>query len=323
MENVLLSVIIPVYQVEKYLKRCINSVLAQKFNSYEIILVDDGSTDSSPEICDEYSIKYPHISVIHKENGGLSDARNVGIKHAAGEYIFFLDSDDWISPTMFESLKEIISSKKHDIIHFDLQFCKNEQSNCVKCELNEKEFSGIVAFQKMLECTDITSFSTDKLYRVSLFLENRIEFPVGAYYEDLGTIYKLFLVADSVYYTNQVYYYYFLGNEAAITRSWSEKKFLDMFRFYSEMFEVSLQNQYINNRLARTYYSHGLVYILTKLYESQSYDLIAKEISQTLRDNKVPLRSLRGYYHYNKYLLYRLGLLKIVINIKEFFKKLG
>ncbi|HFI0358289.1 TPA: glycosyltransferase family 2 protein [Streptococcus suis] len=323
MENVLLSVIIPVYQVEKYLKRCINSVLAQKFNSYEIILVDDGSTDSSPEICDEYSIEYPHISVIHKENGGLSDARNVGIKHAAGEYIFFLDSDDWISPTMFESLKEIISSKKHDIIHFDLQFCKNEQSNCVKCELNKKEFSGIVAFQKMLECTDITSFSTDKLYRVSLFLENRIEFPVGAYYEDLGTIYKLFLVADSVYYTNQVYYYYFLGNEAAITRSWSEKKFLDMFRFYSEIFEVSLQNQYINNRLARTYYSNGLVHILTKLYESQSYDLIAKEISQTLRDNKVPLRSLRGYYHYNKYFLYRLGLLKIVINIKEFFKKLG
>ncbi|HEM5188819.1 TPA: glycosyltransferase, partial [Streptococcus suis] len=147
MSKILLSVIIPVYQVEKYLKRCIDSVLAQKFIDYEIILVDDGSTDSSPEICDEYSIEHPHISVIHKENGGLSDARNVGIKHAVGEYIFFLDSDDWISPTMFESLKEIISSKKHDIIHFDLQFCKNEQFNCVKCELNEKEFSGIVAFQ--------------------------------------------------------------------------------------------------------------------------------------------------------------------------------
>ncbi|HEM5303194.1 TPA: glycosyltransferase family 2 protein, partial [Streptococcus suis] len=97
MSKILLSVIIPVYQVEKYLKRCIDSVLAQKFIDYEIILVDDGSTDSSPAICDAYSAEYPHISVIHKENGGLSDARNVGIKHAAGEYIFFLDSDDWIS----------------------------------------------------------------------------------------------------------------------------------------------------------------------------------------------------------------------------------
>ncbi|HEL1766110.1 TPA: glycosyltransferase [Streptococcus suis] len=320
MSKILLSVIIPVYQVEKYLKRCIDSVLAQKFIDYEIILVDDGSTDSSPAICDAYSAEYPHISVIHKENGGLSDARNVGIKHAAGEYIFFLDSDDWISPTMFESLKEIISSKKHDIIHFDLQFCKNEQSNCVKCELNEKEFSGIVAFQKMLECTDITSFSTDKLYRVSLFLENRIEFPVGAYYEDLGTIYKLFLVADSVYYTNQAFYCYFLGNENAITKSYSIKKIEDMYRFFTDIFKVS--DGIVETEIAQVYYINAMVFLYMKILENGFIGtFIEKYILQVLKTQKVTFKQMIGKPNFYKYMLYRAKLLPLFSKIILYYKE--
>lgn len=320
MSKILLSVIIPVYQVEKYLKRCIDSVLAQKFIDYEIILVDDGSTDSSPAICDAYSAEYPHISVIHKENGGLSDARNVGIKHAAGEYIFFLDSDDWISPTMFESLKEIISSKKHDIIHFDLQFCKNEQSNCVKCELNEKEFSGIVAFQKMLECTDITSFSTDKLYRVSLFLENRIEFPVGTYYEDLGTIYKLFLVADSVYYTNQAFYCYFLGNENAITKSYSIKKIEDMYRFFTDIFKVS--DGIVETEIAQVYYINAMVFLYMKILENGFIGtFIEKYILQVLKTQKVTFKQMIGKPNFYKYMLYRAKLLPLFSKIILYYKE--
>ncbi|CYU65938.1 glycosyltransferase family 2 protein [Streptococcus suis] len=320
MSKILLSVIIPVYQVEKYLKRCIDSVLAQKFIDYEIILVDDGSTDSSPAICDAYSVEYPHISVIHKENGGLSDARNVGIKHAVGEYIFFLDSDDWISPTMFESLKEIISSKKHDIIHFDLQFCKNEQSNCVKCESNEKEFSGIVAFQKMLECTDITSFSTDKLYRVSLFLENRIEFPVGAYYEDLGTIYKLFLVADSVYYTNQAFYCYFLGNENAITKSYSIKKIEDMYRFFTDIFKVS--DGIVETEIAQVYYINAIVFLYMKILEHGFVGtFIEKYILQVLKTQKVTFKQMVGKPNFYKYILYRAKLLPLFSKIILYYKE--
>ena len=90
----LLTVVIPVYNVERYLKRCIESVLAQEWKDYEILLVDDGSTDHSPQICDDYVKDYDFISVIHKENGGLSEARNTGISHAKGEYVYFPDSDD-------------------------------------------------------------------------------------------------------------------------------------------------------------------------------------------------------------------------------------
>ena len=97
----LLTVVIPVYNVEKYLKRCVESVIAQDWKKYEILLVDDGSTDNSPQICDNYVKTYDFISVIHKENGGLSEARNTGLSQAKGEYVYFPDSDDWIEPYTF------------------------------------------------------------------------------------------------------------------------------------------------------------------------------------------------------------------------------
>ena len=104
----LLSVIVPVYNVEKYLKRCLESILVQSWNDYEIILVDDGSTDSSAQICDVYAEKYEMIRVIHKENKGLSDTRNRGIEEASGEYVYFPDSDDWLEPNTFSELSDVI-----------------------------------------------------------------------------------------------------------------------------------------------------------------------------------------------------------------------
>ena len=108
----LLSVIVPVYNVEKYLKRCLESILVQSWNDYEIILVDDGSTDSSAQICDLYAEKYEMIRVIHKENKGLSDTRNRGIEEASGEYVYFPDSDDWLEPNTFSELSDVIEELK-------------------------------------------------------------------------------------------------------------------------------------------------------------------------------------------------------------------
>lgn len=105
-QDTVLSIIVPVYNVEKYLKTCINSLLEQKLDAYEIILVDDGSTDSSGGICDEYAKKHEKIQVIHKKNGGLSSARNTGIENAVGKYIGFVDSDDYIMPEMYKNLIE-------------------------------------------------------------------------------------------------------------------------------------------------------------------------------------------------------------------------
>lgn len=112
------SVVLPVYNVERYLKRCIHSVLEQNREDYEMILVDDGSTDGSPAICDDYAESYPHIRVIHKENGGLSSARNAGIKAAQGEYVWFVDSDDWIEPDALNRLDQTIGSEQPELVRF-------------------------------------------------------------------------------------------------------------------------------------------------------------------------------------------------------------
>lgn len=316
----LLSVVIPVYNVEKYLKRCIDSILVQTWKNYEIILIDDGSTDHSSNICDDYAEKYQHISVIHKENGGLSEARNTGIQYAQGEYIFFLDSDDWVLPSMFENLKEIICTKKYDIIHFRLKFYYKESDVFEECQSGEEEYSGIEALNQMFRQETISSFSTDKIYRANLFLKNNIFFPVGAFYEDLGTIYKLLIVSRTIYYVDKFYYCYFLGNENSITKSWSEKKFQDMFRFYSEIYSASLQVDKIDEQLVKIYYNNGLVDLLLKIYENQGNSTIAKQVIEALNKNRVVYYLLKGQPNYYKYILFRLGLLRVIPLIKKIIK---
>lgn len=319
--DIQLSVIIPVYQVENYLSRCIESVLVQDYDSYEIILVDDGSTDSSPIICDDYAQQFEHISVIHKENGGLSDARNVGIQHAKGKYIFFLDSDDWIIKTMFNDMKDIILSSNYDIIQFGVQKVYTEADIRRGYLFKEHLFIGHESLESMLRSQEITSFSTDKLYRKELFVVNDIEFPKNAYYEDLGTIYKLLLVSQKVYYTNQIYYCYFMKNENAITKTWSDKKFKDMFRFFQDIYHVSTKVLDDDNRISKAYYNNGLVYLLMKLYEENKEDSkVCKTILRELKLYRISPLQLKGYPNYIKYLFYRLHILKLSAKIKILIK---
>lgn len=117
--NKLVSVIVPVYNVEKYLERCINSIIQQSYNNLEIILIDDGSTDASGKICDEYKEKDDRIIVIHKENGGLSDARNAGIKIFTGEYVTFIDSDDYVSKNMVSNMLDILEKSSCRIVQVE------------------------------------------------------------------------------------------------------------------------------------------------------------------------------------------------------------
>ena len=154
--------ILPVYNVEKYLKRCIESILIQEWKNYDILLVNDGSTDNSPQICDDYAKAYDFISVIHKKNGGLSAARNTGISHAEGEYVYFPDSDDWIEPDTFMALAEVVESQKFDIISFNREFVKGEEDAIVSDSLVTQVFEGKDAFVQMLKHSYITGFANDK-----------------------------------------------------------------------------------------------------------------------------------------------------------------
>ena len=177
----LLTVVIPVYNVEKYLKRCVESVFVQEWHNYDILLVDDGSTDSSPQICDDYAKVYDFISVIHKKNGGLSEARNTGISHAKGDYVYFPDSDDWLEPQTFKELAEVLESQEFDIVSFNREFVKGEEDPIVSDPLVTQVFEGKDAFVRMLKHSYITGFANDKIYKKSLFIDNNISFPKGKY----------------------------------------------------------------------------------------------------------------------------------------------
>ena len=320
----LLTVVIPVYNVEKYLKRCIESILIQEWKNYDILLVDDGSTDNSPQICDDYAKAYNFISVIHKKNGGLSAARNTGISNAEGEYVYFPDSDDWIEPDTFMALAEVVESQKFDIISFNREFVKGEEDAIVSDSLVTQVFEGKDAFVQMLKHSYITGFANDKIYRKSLFTDNDIQFPIGKY-EDLGTNYKLFLSAKKVYATNQKYYHYLIDNPDSITQSWNEKKFSDMFGFYKEVFYSDFVRSQLNKeelQISQLYYVNGLVHILASLYKSKldkNYIDITDEVKQELLKNRVSLSQMKDQPNKLKYVLFRLKVLKLAFSIQNVF----
>lgn len=188
----MISIIIPVYNVSEYLPRCVESVLSQTYKDLEIILVDDGSKDNSGILCDEYAKKDPRIKVIHKENGGLSDARNIGTVQAIGDWIFYLDSDDWIVPNAIETLFQYANKNDCDVVQGGLYYAYP------KYLLKRKEESSIVlgresAMKELIINERVKNFAWGKLYKSSLVKD--LLFPKGKYFEDC---YWQHLVMDRV-----------------------------------------------------------------------------------------------------------------------------
>lgn len=206
----LISIIIPVYKVEKYLSRCIESVMAQTYSNIEIILIDDGSPDKCPEICDNYADKDLRIKVVHKKNGGLSDARNAGITLAEGKYISFLDSDDYVHPRMYQELLHILKKEGADV-----SFCNLNRVYSEEYELNDIQdgtlhiYSGKQAVKNILDKNlhVVSVIACGKLYKKELF--ESIRFPVGKLHEDEFTTYKIFYKCTKVVFMDKGYYYYF------------------------------------------------------------------------------------------------------------------
>lgn len=201
------SIIVPIYNVEQYLDKCISSILNQTYSDFELILVDDGSTDHCAQMCDCYAARDQRVFVVHKENGGQSDARNIGLKRAKGDYILFVDSDDSIRNTLLEDTVSIAEQEQIDIVLFDF-ISVDSQGNCLArypINLPVRQIINIYNHPEIL----ITSPSPiNKLFRHSLFLNTGLQFPVGFWYEDLRTTPKLLACAKRVYYYNRVEYYY-------------------------------------------------------------------------------------------------------------------
>ena len=219
----LISVIIPCYKVEKYLPVCVESVLSQTYGNFEIILVDDGSPDKCGEICDAFASKDRRIKVIHKENGGLSDARNVALDIMKGEYVVFVDSDDYISPTHIESLYVLI--KKHDAqiaINNRCSFFGNEKPKIKTKYDRDYVFTGTESVEVMFYQGLFDTTAWGKMYKYELFFG--IRYPKGLLFEDLPTIYKVLLKADKVVYNDNQSYFYRQRHDSIEGQSFSKHK---------------------------------------------------------------------------------------------------
>lgn len=203
------SIIIPVYNVERYLQECVKSVLEQSFQNFEIILVDDGSKDNSGKLCDELSEKNDTIKVIHKENGGLSDARNFGIKEAKGEYLVFLDSDDFWDDTEFlEKLNEIIQKKEKDLIIIGLKKYF-ESTNRIEEKDNEK-LNNNESIEELLKNNLYKACACSEIIKRNIVIENNLYFPKGRLSEDIEWCARVLKVIDLnkiYYFPNNVYVY--------------------------------------------------------------------------------------------------------------------
>ncbi|MBO5477005.1 MAG: glycosyltransferase family 2 protein [Clostridia bacterium] len=242
----LISVIVPIYKVEKYLRRCIDSILNQTYSNLEVILVDDGSPDNCPAIVDEYAKSDKRIKVIHKENGGISSSRNAGLKIATGEYVAFVDSDDSIDKMKYEVLYKLIKKYDADISIDELVRVKEDElgdliiPNLDVDNIEEKEITKSEALKMILMNNDVGNYSFTKLFKRKLF--EKVCFPEGKVYEDVATLYKVVDKAEKIAYTNQKLYYYLYGRLDAITSSFSEKKIIDSLEAYYNQCEFIVKN---------------------------------------------------------------------------------
>ena len=289
MNHPLVSIIVPVYKVEPYLRRCLDSIINQTYTNLEIILVDDGSPDNCPQICDEYAAKDNRIVVIHKENGGLSDARNAGLDICKGDYVSFVDSDDWIAFSFAESLLQVIDQYKADIGIASFIRTSNPFTANIKTEtnLNIEELDSLQSVKKLWSdeyVTFVTSWG--KLYRTSLFSSTR--FPKGKIHEDEYTTYKLLYRASKTVFLNNPLYFYFQRNDSIMANASSDSlRILDamieryhFFKKNNEMEIVGLCLQSLCWDLLFAYSSCGrLAHIkgfsrkeILKLYQETVYD---------------------------------------------------
>jgi len=221
------SVIVPVYNVENYLEKCIQSIISQSFKNLEIILINDGSTDRSKEICEQFAAKDKRIIFLNQENQGVSAARNAGLDICTGDYISFVDSDDYISSDMIEFLVNNLEKNDFDISTCGHYNCKLKNGHLVcDCSKNANESGILSSRQSLQECLiggKLSMMPVDKLYKRYLF--NYIRFPIETIYEDSAVIPLIITKASKVCYSFVPKYYYVIHQNSILTSKFSLKDF--------------------------------------------------------------------------------------------------
>ena len=292
-QDILISVIVPVYNVEAYLPRCVDSILNQTYSNLEIILVDDGTKDDSDKICDDYAEKDRRIRVIHKENGGLSSARNAGIDIARGEYLAFVDSDDWIEPDALESLLRTAREQQTELViagRWDVKAKTGEKKKGL-CPEKLETIPAEEAVRRIFTWDHCDSASWDKLYHRRLFRE--IRFPVGKICEDVPIMYRIVLDAGRVAMLDKpVYNYFHRDGSITTTKTISEKTF--HFSQHTEIILADIRKNWPQLETEARY-----LRVRSLVYSVQSVDLAAPEdrrrFTQLCSEERKMLRGHMGF----------------------------
>lgn len=311
----LVSIIVPVYKVEQYLKRCMDSVLNQIYKNIEVILVNDGSPDNCPALCDEYEKIDSRVRVIHKENGGLSSARNVALDIVKGDYVFFVDSDDWLALDTLEVLSEYLEND-YDMISFQRTYL-TEEKVVEKGEKNPKDMD-VSQYIDASFLGRYDFFVTTKIFKTEVF--NNVRFLEGRNYEDLEIMHRLFLNMKKVVGLDYFLYYYWKGNEGAITNTITMKNIKDHYLSANEIYMAC--RKYLEDRGKDAsnivaWYKVELVQLYIDYLKSMERNTeIFKNIILGIIESRVDFNSILKQPRYFKYLLFKFRLLKPIIKMK-------
>jgi len=319
----LISVIVPVFNVECYLSKCLDSILAQTYNSLDIIVIDDGSTDNSPKICDDYAIKDERIKVIHKKNDGLSSARNFGLGAMRGEYVTFVDSDDWIEPYMCEKLLNELIDNKCDVA-FGLQYDNYEKGKELKQIYCVMEIDRIIldkenAMRAYLE-RKISGTACGILYNKSIFHD--IRFPEGKQWEDQAIMFPLLNKIERAVICNSYVYHYFRRANSTTTVPFNVNK-MHILEAFEPWFEYSSNNDDIFKKKIEEFYVNSAYSLLMSVeLKFRGVNRIhVKRLVSIIRESEIhPNFGRLGKLFYYKLIPYQFVL--IAIYFKNIIRKL-
>ena len=300
------SIIIPVYNAQKFLDRCVLSVLEQTLLEVEVILVDDGSPDGCGKICDAYAQRDNRVVVIHKENGGLSDARNAGIKEAKGEWLSFIDSDDFITPDYIDTLYSLCRKYNCKMSVADWQiYMEGHEPILSKIKTYDVLLNKRQALEDMFNQIHFDVSACVKLYHRSLF--EGVRYPVGVLFEDLQTTFRLMLKCDNVAYTNKRIYFYMFRSDSIEGSSFSREKMNSAISVFNIMKSYELELQEVAEALKSKLVSFcfHLILKMPKEYKEGEilYEYIKENRWSVLRNNqtrnKTRLACLASYLGFN------------------------
>ena len=306
-----ISVIVPVYNTEKYIEKCLDSIVNQTFQDIEIIVINDGSTDHA----EEKVLKYPSIKYYKKENGGLSDARNYGVSKATGEDIAFVDSDDYLDINLFAKLEPYMN-QKIDLIKFQFQKVdENYQKLDTKIGQAFDSTTGKQAFENLYCKDEFMAVAWLYLYRREFYLENNFQFAKGLYHEDFGLIPIILLKAKTVIVTDIIGYYYFQNNNS-ITRNKdytkTVKKANDLLIHYDRMIEQIVDLNEESQEKIKIYFTNNIILRAKELEKEEQKNYI-REIKNRKLIHNLKAKNIKQFI---KILILKINI-KLYLNMKN------